>query len=255
MKKTMIVAVAMLMCFAAAAIAQDLTANPDYQAAVQLQKMADDSYAAGDYDNAYTYSAQAAEYARKARESADLASLKNRADALIKELDGRFAKLDAARAGKEYPGQYETATSKQSSAKSAFSAEDYRTSLAEAEAAKAALDDLDNLLARGTAVDTTVSTTVNGNQDLVLPKYYVVRLIVLNRDCFWKIAAYSFIYNDAAKWPLLYEKNKQLLHQPKNPDLIHPRMVFEIPALDGETREGTYDPAQKYPVMPRAKRK
>ncbi len=252
MKLTKILTLAVFVLSAAALSAQELADNPDYKAAVQFQKMADDAYAAGDYDNAYTYSSQAAAHAQKALDTVEWERLKKDAEALIKSLNDRFAQLDTARAGKEYPDQYETATSKHNSAKSAFSAEDYRTSLSEAEAARDALDELDRMLA-SRSTDTTV-TTDSGKAGIILPKYYVVRLIVLNRDCFWKIAAYSFVYNDASKWPLLYEKNKHLLHQPKNPHLIHPKMVFEIPVLAGETREGTYDPAQKYPVMPREKK-
>jgi colicin import membrane protein len=174
--------------------------------------------------------------------------------------------LDKDKAQKDYPGQYETATSKHESAKHAFSAEDYRTSLSEAEAAKAALDELENMLAKAstdtattdtTTTDTTTTDTTTTDttttEKLILPKYYVVRLIVLNRDCFWKIAGYSFVYNNPRQWRLLYEKNKHLLHQPNNPDLIHPKMVFEIPQLADEIREGTYDPEKDYPVMPKGK--
>jgi len=261
MKLRMILTLTVLLLGAASLGAQqELADNPDYQAAIQYQKMSDDAYAAGDYDNAYTYSVQAAEYAQKAMDAVEWERIKKEAEDLIKSLNDRFAKLDAQRAEKDYPGQYETATSKHTSAKSAYSAEDYRTSLSEAKAARDALDELDKLLASTAtttdttvAVDTTTTTTDDGTKDLVLPKYYVVRLIVLRRDCFWRIAAYSFIYNDPTKWRLLYEKNKHLLHQPNNPNLIHPKMVFEIPSLNGETREGTYDPEKKYPVMPKKK--
>lgn len=80
-----------------------------------------------------------------------------------------------------------------------------------------------------------------------LPKYYRVRLIPENRDCFWKIAQYYFIYQNKYNWRAIYEKNKQILRDPNNPNLIHPGQVFEIPSIKGEIRDGEFDPDQKYP--------
>jgi nucleoid-associated protein YgaU len=80
----------------------------------------------------------------------------------------------------------------------------------------------------------------------VLPKYYKVRLRLPKRDCFWRIAAYSFVYGNAWKWRLLYEANKDKIPQASNPHLIEVDMIMEIPSLKGERREGTYDPYKEY---------
>jgi hypothetical protein len=60
-------------------------------------------------------------------------------------------------------------------------------------------------------------------------KTYTVRLIPHRRDCLWRIAEYDFIYNNPWKWPIIYKANK---HQIKDPDLIYPGQVFDIPELD-----------------------
>jgi|GEM_PF-1232386 len=78
------------------------------------------------------------------------------------------------------------------------------------------------------------------------PKYYKVRLIPNNRDCFWKISRYKFIYNDKNKWKILYDANKDKLRYPTNPNLIYPDMIIEIPSINGEEREGYFDPDIDY---------
>ncbi|MEJ2664234.1 MAG: hypothetical protein P8107_09365 [Spirochaetia bacterium] len=80
----------------------------------------------------------------------------------------------------------------------------------------------------------------------VLPKYYKVRLLTPRRDCFSKIAGYSFVYGDEYKWRILYNANKDKIPNPNNPHLILVGAVIEIPSIKGETREGTYSPDKKY---------
>jgi nucleoid-associated protein YgaU len=84
------------------------------------------------------------------------------------------------------------------------------------------------------------------DKDNVFPKYYKVRLIPGKRDCFWRISGYPFIYNNIWKWKIIYEANKDKLRNPNNPHLIFPDVIFEIPSLNGEKRDGTYDPDKSY---------
>ena len=79
-----------------------------------------------------------------------------------------------------------------------------------------------------------------------LPAKYVVRLIPERRDCLWRIAEYSFIYNNPLKWPVLYEANKKTFKDPSNPDLIFPGQVLVIPSIKGEARDGTWDSKKTY---------
>ena len=55
---------------------------------------------------------------------------------------------------------------------------------------------------------------------------YTVRLIPERRDCLWRIAENVEVYGDAFKWPSIYSANKD---QIKDPDLIFPGQVFQIP--------------------------
>ncbi|HPR17656.1 MAG TPA: LysM peptidoglycan-binding domain-containing protein [Candidatus Cloacimonadota bacterium] len=49
---------------------------------------------------------------------------------------------------------------------------------------------------------------------------------VYKGECLWRIAGYPEVYNNAAKWPIIYRANKD---QIKDPDLIYPNQVFTIP--------------------------
>jgi hypothetical protein len=82
-------------------------------------------------------------------------------------------------------------------------------------------------------------------QTPVLPEFYTVRLLPDRRDCFWRIAEYDFVYGDPWKWKLLYEENKALIPDPKNPDLIQPGTRIRIPSAAGEKRSGEWQPPVK----------
>jgi len=73
-------------------------------------------------------------------------------------------------------------------------------------------------------------------------KSYRVRYIPKNRDCLWKIAAYRKHYGKAKLWPRIYKANK---HQIKNPDLIYPNQVFDIPPRSGVIMKPTIESLKK----------
>ncbi|MDH5717243.1 MAG: hypothetical protein OEZ22_06360 [Spirochaetia bacterium] len=77
---------------------------------------------------------------------------------------------------------------------------------------------------KGSEVQTVPVTTKEGW------KTYKVRLIPNKRDCLWRIAEYDFIYDNPLLWPKIYKANKA---QIKNPDLIFPGQIFDIPPKDG----------------------
>jgi hypothetical protein len=62
----------------------------------------------------------------------------------------------------------------------------------------------------------------------------------------YRIASIPAIYNNPARWDIIYEANKAKFPNPKNPNLIRPGIVLEIPSINGEKREGNYDPNLKY---------
>lgn len=80
----------------------------------------------------------------------------------------------------------------------------------------------------------------------VLPQYYVVVRRVPLTDALWRIAGYSYIYNNPVQWYRIYEANRNILRDPNNPDLILPGQRLTIPSLNGEQRSGQYNPQSDY---------
>lgn len=73
-------------------------------------------------------------------------------------------------------------------------------------------------------------------------KSYTVRLIPERRDCLWRIAEYKNIYGDPFKWTRIYKANKG---QIKNPDLIYPGQVFDIPPASGDITKPAIQPKKE----------
>jgi len=67
---------------------------------------------------------------------------------------------------------------------------------------------------------------ISVNSILKIPRGLPYSWKVYTGECLWKIAAYPEVYGDAVKWPLIYRANKD---QIKDPDLIYPNQVLEIP--------------------------
>lgn len=109
------------------------------------------------------------------------------------------------------------------------------------------LVDPDNNNETGQIIDATTGQTVNTEGKVtVLPMYYTVVQRTPLTDALWRIAGYSFIYNDPIQWYRLYQANRNVLRDPNNPDLILPGQVLTIPSMNGEQRAGTYDPNMEY---------
>lgn len=64
------------------------------------------------------------------------------------------------------------------------------------------------------------------DQVIKIPRGLPYEWKVYKGECLWRIASYPEVYNNAAKWPLIYRANQDKI---KDPDLIYPNQVFEIP--------------------------
>ena len=64
------------------------------------------------------------------------------------------------------------------------------------------------------------------DQVIKIPRGLPYEWKVYKGECLWKIAGYQEVYDNAVKWPLIYRANKD---QIKDPDLIYPNQIFEIP--------------------------
>ena len=99
----------------------------------------------------------------------------------------------------------------------------------------------------GYIIDANSGRNVNADGKVtVLPMYYVVVQRTPLTDALWRIAGYSYIYNDPIQWYRLYQANRNVLRDPNNPDLILPGQILTIPSMNGEERAGTYDPTLEY---------
>ena len=99
----------------------------------------------------------------------------------------------------------------------------------------------------GQIIDAATGQEVNTEGKVtVLPQYYVVVRRVPLTDALWRIAGYSYIYNNPIEWYRIYEANRNILRDPDNPDLILPGQRLVIPSLNGEERSGEYNPDLEY---------
>lgn len=223
-------------------VAQSLLDNQYYRKGQDLLVQSQQAYDKGDYDTSAALANQAKE--QFAQSEAYIAELTQfyRANGYLSVAKDRVAYAKSIDADVNYKDAYTRAVSDVGDAKTALDGKEYPKSIDLSKEAIALLKDV-------APVAKQVAQAPQPGP-VELPQYYVVRLRLPLRDCFWRIAAYPFVYNDPWKWRLLYDANKDILENPKNPDLIEVGMRFFIPALRGEKRSGDYDPSVEYPPLP-----
>ena len=219
---------------------QALKDNPDYKKAVELQKKADQAYAAGDYEQAYRLAEEAKQYSARAEQYSSTLGVRYRAANWLSLAKRKLTEAEDLGAKTRYVEEHKQAVDNYAQAQVAFRESQWEESI---EFSKNVVAWLANVVPA--APEEPVTTA----EQPVFPKYYVVRLILDDRDCFNKIAGYPWVYNDRYEWRILYDANRNVIRDPDNPHLIHPGQVFTIPSLRGEVREGTYDPDERYPTF------
>lgn len=244
MKKYLLILLVLAAASSLALGAQSLKDNPDYQKSLELSAQAKQAFDAGDYDAATEYANQAKEYALRSDQYVAKMLAKARADKALAQAKDKMAWADGVGAKDKYPDLYKQAAGEYGDAQASYAGEDYPSAEAKAREAIATLDGIAAAIAKGPKV-------APASAEGVWPAVYVVRLIPERRDCLWRIAEYPFIYNDPLKWTVIYEANKKNFRDPGNPNLIFPGQKLAIPALRGETRDGTYDPSQSYKPFPK----
>ncbi|MBN1898616.1 MAG: DUF4398 domain-containing protein [Spirochaetes bacterium] len=207
----------------------------------QVLTEANQAVGIGEYDKAYDL----AEKARQITAEADALKLKKSAFLKIEDAKTAIADAENQEAQKYAPEELANAKSSLLSAQNYYdqgnfdsalqSAEDSinfaNSSIAKIEEAKKKEEEA-RLQREGelTAAETETEvpeTKIKGVYKIM--KSYTVRLIPHRRDCLWRIAEYKFIYGNPWKWPVIYKANKE---QIKDPDLIYPGQIFDIPELD-----------------------
>ena len=227
-RKTLIIitVIIVVLLYGIIAVGESLFDNPDYKKAKELNRMAEKAFSEGEYDKAYEYAEEAKQYIEKADAYANMLVLKHRANTMMVKASKRITYAKSEGVGTNFPQQFQSALSDYEKAKDTYGSERYESSITYSEKV---IMSLENVLPKAP-----------------LPKYYKVRLIPKKRDCFWRISEYDFIYNDPWKWEIIYDANKEKLKNPDNPHFIFPGQLFVIPSINGEIREGTYDPKKKY---------
>lgn len=251
---------------------QSLRENEYYQKARELLEMAEAAHARGEYDKAYQLAEESKQNTQKAADLYAALLLKYRANTLLQAAGNRINSLKTLGVENEYIPTLRLAEEDYGIAKTSFNKADYERSIVYSNRVLDALEGVEGKKAKPVAVEEPEAEAeepmvrvVEGDKPVptyeaeeegepeeeevyyeeeeeILPKYYRVRLIPERRDCFWRIAEYEFVYGDPFKWRILYDANKQVLVDPENPDLIHPGQLFEIPSIEGETREGEWVP-------------
>ena len=228
--------------------AQSLLDNQYYHKAqdqlAQSQKALDN----GDYDASAALSAQAQDNLAKSDDYVATMTQFYRANGYLSIAKDRVAYAKSIDADINYKDAYRTAVTDVAGAKTALDGKNYAKSIDLSKSAIAALADIAPV-AKAPPKEPPKEQPKPAPAPTVLPQYYTVQLRLPLRDCFWRIAAFPFVYNDPWKWRLLYAANKDILEDPKNPDLIQPGMRFIIPPLNNEPREGDYDPQVQYPPL------
>ncbi|MDR0586168.1 MAG: LysM peptidoglycan-binding domain-containing protein [Treponema sp.] len=215
--------------------------NEYYLRSVRLTQLAKDAYEEGDYDASADYAEEAAEYARLSDEYVTM----RLADYAIARAHSRYTWAGQVGAATRYPAEYAEAGTYYNQALEARRAEEW---VPARESAERVLVILANVQAPGKQPG-PAEPEPPGPGDGTLPAQYTVRNWRDTGDCLSVIAGWSWVYGDVYEWRALYNANKDKLPNPDNPHLIRPGMVLDIPSLDGEVRQGMWDPEANYDEM------
>ena len=199
-----------------AGIPEGIRNNEYYLESLRLSKLAHESYDKGLYDESAAYAEEAIHYANLSdlyvteQLIAEAKRLLDWADS--NNIETRYPNV--YNAGKDYYNESVTAQDK-------------------SELRKANIAAINSIEIFG---------PMAAEKPASLPSQYTVRSWANEKDCFWNIAGYPFVYGDPWKWRELYNANRSKLPNPNNPNVIEPGTILDIPALPGETRSGMWTP-------------
>lgn len=252
-----IVVALVLLAVAVFAGAQSLMDDPEYRALVEesdrLRAAAQTAIDEGRYGDAVELAEQAEAKAAEAEEYAQIRVLRFRANSWVNtHAPAHIARAERMRASEFYPDEWARANELMTEARQSFANEQWLDALNSARSVARALEGVQPppmvvqpAPAPAPAPAPRPAPTPAPAAEPALPAVYIVRLIPERRDSFWRIAEYDFIYGDPWKWPILYEANRDRIPDPNNPHLILPGMEMRIPSVDGERREGVWNPEDR----------
>jgi nucleoid-associated protein YgaU len=223
---TYLIPILLMLILAPFLSAQNLLENEELQRSRQLQIDSQRALNSGDYERAAELARESERLAVEGKEKAVEQARAYRANTLLNRAKNRIDYVRLIGAADRLADRYRKAQQLYAESSTALGSREYDRSM---ELSRSVLSELEGITPQRLARD-----------EKVLPRFYEVRFIPERRDCFWRIAEYDFIYGDPFEWERIYEANKSKLNDQDNPGLIEPGMVFEIPSLEGERREGTW---------------
>lgn len=223
MKKKILLIVLIAAVAAAGLSSQSLQNNEYYRKSVELTRLSQEAFDQGEYELSERYAIEAQQNAALSQQYIDQMALAYRARTSLYTARVKMEMADRINLKNREPETYAQAANLFKQAGDLFNADDFTGSLEASQSVIRILDQLNIAGSSGSAVKA---------------KYYEVKLKPNDRDCFWKIAGFDFVYGDPRQWKTLYEYNKNKLQDPNNPGLIQPGLILEIPSLKGEARSG-----------------
>lgn len=226
MKKIISILVFALLAGSIFAASYSYKDNTYQKLADEYTKKAEDALDAGEYDLSVEYAIKAEENAALSKAFIESMLARQNAEEQLALAEKKLNWAKGIQADKNFPMAYSTSEQAYNNAKEAYDREDFVSAENYARQAIAALEGV--------------------REVTPLPQFYVVRPWAETKDCYWNISGRKYVYNNPLLWENLYQKNKDKMPKPNDPNLILPGMKMEIPSLTGEYREGTYNPNKDY---------
>lgn len=224
MKKTLSVFAVILT--GAALFAVSYVNNTYQKLANEYARKAQSALNAGEYELSEQYALKAEENAALSKAYIDMMLVKTDADKNMSLAQKKIEWAKSIYVDKNFPMAYSSAETAMENARREYKNEDFKSASTYAQQVLDVLADVYEITP--------------------LPQYYVVRPWEQTKDCYWNISGRPYVYNDPRLWENLYQKNKNSMPKPDDPNLILPGMKMEIPSLSGEFREGVYSPSKSY---------
>ncbi len=213
-------------------------------------KFAEESYNKGEYDKANEYAEKAKEISLEIEQLKQELRIKKEAEKRLRE--AREVVGEIREDGIKYaPETFKLAESKLKEAEEYYNQRGYNEAYDLAGEAITLAEKCKNIISQKKAEEASKSVKIEKRKPVKsiykIKTRYKVRLIPHRRDCLWRIAEYKFIYGNPWKWPIIYKANKDKI---KDPDLIYPGQIFDIPELDknGKPILLTEEPSKELPV-------
>jgi len=212
-------------------IPEGIANNEYYRESIRLTRLATETFQFGDYDASANFAQEAIRFAALSDEYVSTQ--------LIAEAERLKTWADNNNVASRFPNNYQEGVTQYDAAVAFHSEEEWKDSINASTRSIEVFAAFYSGTSPQTAARTGTTTTAYTGR---LASQYTVRTWRVERDCLWTIAGYPWVYGDPWRWRELYEANKDRMPEPANPDLILPGMVLDIPARDGENRQGMYRP-------------